>query len=1108
MGGSMYSSRYSLNLLVLAACLFFTATVFAETEERFNSQKGSVTSIITSVPRSMTYHGILKDSTFTPVPDSVYEVTFRIYNTDSGGSSLWEETHPCTTRAGVFTTKFSDVSLPFDEDYWVELEVDSEIMTPRQQITMSGYAARADTCDYAFNSAAIANGWVDDGSVVRLENAGDDVGIGTSSPNAKLDIDGGLHVSANANIGNNNNHSGTDVLVVGYMNTVNGDRSTIAGGSQNSITGNNSGIVSGISNSVNDNYGIIGGGQSNRIYGLESSVVGGRQNWANGDYCGVVSGISNIAGNTSSDSASFIGGGQGNQTHAPFTAICGGKSNQAGYACFIGGGISNIATGDLSVVGGGESDTAQGTYAGAFSGFSNLAGNGIDDTASFVGGGWDNTITGKFSTIAGGYENHIESDYSAIIGGYGDTISSTGDRSYLFGIGSKLTQDSTFMVDMPHIRFGDETNGYEFPASDGSVDQIIATDGSGNLSWVDIPGSVGFNWTVSDSVLYTNNFWGIARGGAGNVLYGDSVHTMVNLGVACTTGTEMISGLNATVCGGRGNKAGGKSSTIAGGENNKTFAETVFIGGGRENWANGLFAVIGGGFQNKASGTYGFIGGGFDNFVNVGGGLSTIGGGISNKANGGKCAIGGGELNTAIGTYSVIGGGKYDSVNAAFGGVFSGSYNVAGTDELDTAAFIGGGYNNSATAKYATVSGGFQNTASGEKSTVGGGNSNTASGTRSVVGGGTTNIADGYISVVAGGNGNNASSHWTTVGGGLWNTAGSQRGTVGGGQSNEVNGFAGTIAGGYYNVVDADFGGVAAGKSNTAGDDYSDTSAFVGGGTANLASAKYATIGGGYDNEAIGYGGTVGGGEKNVAGSVSAFWSTVAGGYSNSASGYSSTVGGGYRNTANSNSGTVCGGNFNHCAGNYSTLAGGNADTITTNGIYSLAFGSQVYIDNSFRAVFFNSDWDGRLGINRDDRDTGGIAYPIHVGTNSANGNGAHLTAGGTWANGSSRQFKEDFRKLDRISLLGKISEIPVEIWNYKDSDEKHIGPMAEDFVDAFGVGAIRESDGQREDRYLAASDVAGVALAGVKELIQENRELKDLIIQLENRIARLEKEN
>jgi len=63
---------------------------------------------------------------------------------------------------------------------------------------------------------------------------------------------------------------------------------------------------------------------------------------------------------------------------------------------------------------------------------------------------------------------------------------------------------------------------------------------------------------------------------------------------------------------------------------------------------------------------------------------------------------------------------------------------------------------------------------------------------------------------------------------------------------------------------------------------------------------------------------------------------------------------------------------------------------------------------------------------------------------------------------------------------------------------------MAEDFVAAFDVGTIRESDGMREDHYLAAGDVAGVALAGVKELIEIVNELKQENAELKSEIEAL----
>ena len=172
------------------------------------------------------------------------------------------------------------------------------------------------------------------------------------------------------------------------------------------------------------------------------------------------------------------GGGQGNAASNNYSTV--------------GGGGHNAASGGASTVGGGYRDTSKAVYGGVFSGYSNLAGDEATDTAAFVGGGYENSVTAKYATVGGGYENLVEGDYSAILGGRADTITATADYSYLFGIKSKLTEDSTFMVDMPHIRFGDETNGYEFPTSDGANNQVMATDGSGQLSWVDVSGGGGW----------------------------------------------------------------------------------------------------------------------------------------------------------------------------------------------------------------------------------------------------------------------------------------------------------------------------------------------------------------------------------------------------------------------------------------------------------------------------------------------------------------------------------------------------------------------------------------------------------------------------------------
>jgi hypothetical protein len=199
------------------------------------------------------------------------------------------------------------------------------------------------------------------------------------------------------------------------------------------------------------------------------------------------------------------------------------------------------------------------------------------------------------------------------------------------------------------------------------------------------PGS-GSHWTVADSVLYSNKYWGIARGGAGNVLYGDSAHTTVNLGVACTTGASGQNYYYPTVGGGYGNRATAWYTTVAGGSHNIATGECAMVGGGWGNIADNDYAMVGGGSNNVAGGYLSTLCGGADNRAT--GWMAVLGGGWHNEASGHKVTVGGGAHNFARGAYSVVAGGG------------------------------GSGYpdSNSALGDYSTIPGGTRNVASGNYS--------------------------------------------------------------------------------------------------------------------------------------------------------------------------------------------------------------------------------------------------------------------------------------------------------------------------------------------------------------------------------------------------------
>jgi hypothetical protein len=261
---------------------------------------------------------------------------------------------------------------------------------------------------------------------------------------------------------------------------------------------------------------------------------------------------------------------------------------------------------------------------------------------------------------------------------------------------------------------------------------------------------------------------------------------------------------------------------------------------------------------------------------------------------------------------------------------------------------IAAGTSPTVTGPYATVGGGYGNTASGFSSTVSGGYFNTASGYGATVAGGSNpllaggyNTACGVGSTISGGYGNNASGNSSTISGGGSNTASNYNSTVGGGNSNTASGFYSTVSGGYSNcasgccsTVGGGYGNCATGYGSTIGGGGGLLYGFFNCG--NTASGCYSTVGGGAGNTASQYSSTVGGGYKNCA---TASCSTVGGGRQNTASGQNSTISGGGAGNATGNGSVISGGFLNFATGNYSTVSGGYSTKATRYGEVAHAAG-------------------------------------------------------------------------------------------------------------------------------------------------------------------------
>lgn len=333
--------------------------------------------------------------------------------------------------------------------------------------------------------------------------------------------------------------------------------------------------------------------------------------------------------------------------------------------------------------------------------------------------------------------------------------------------------------------------------------------------------------------------------------------------------------------------------------------------------------------------------------------------------------------------------------------------------------------------------------------------------------------------------GNRATDAFATLSGGALNQAGND-------DTDAQNGAFATVGGGFENFADRD-------------------SATVGGGVANLVIASEAVVSGGRINRTQGTRGAVGGGRNNSAVEVS---SVVRGGMDGLASGPEATVLGGQGAQAGGTAAVVLGGR-NGAARAFAVAMGGLANC--AGGVASLAAGTRAKVrkpaansnvggcDNST----VGSDADGDEGSfvwadaqNADLRSDGPDSFIVRArggvffmgeGTLAAPADtfvatttGASLTTGGAWVNASSRALKTGFAAIDPVDVLDRVLALDITRWRYTAdaATGEHIGPMAEDFHSAFGLGVDPGS--------ISTVDATGVTLAAIQGLQRRQAETRE----------------
>jgi hypothetical protein len=177
----------------------------------------------------------------------------------------------------------------------------------------------------------------------------------------------------------------------------------------------------------------------------------------------------------------------------------------------------------------------------------------------------------------------------------------------------------------------------------------------------------------------------------------------------------------------------------------------------------------------------------------------------------------------------------------------------------------------------------------------------------------------------------------------------------------------------------------------------------------------------------------------------------------------------------------IASGNHSFVAGGVSNVASGVRSFAAGRRAHAVHHGTFVWGDNSFADV---ESTDINQFVAR-------AAGGFFLYTNASLTSGVTLAGGGSsWSSVSDRNVKENFRGVDSREILDRLITIPIKTWNYiaQDPSVRHIGPMAQDFYAAFGLGD--------DELRINTINADGIALAAIQGL---NKKLETKIRQLES---------
>jgi hypothetical protein len=213
----------------------------------------------------------------------------------------------------------------------------------------------------------------------------------------------------------------------------------------------------------------------------------------------------------------------------------------------------------------------------------------------------------------------------------------------------------------------------------------------------------------------------------------------------------------------------------------------------------------------------------------------------------------------------------------------------------------------------------------------------------------------------------------------------------------------------------------------------------------------------------------------------------------------------GVRSTA-AGSSTFAVGEDNTASGAASVALGYHAHTNARQG--SFVFGDRSTVDTIRAGVNHSANWRVSGGFRIFTSSNLSTGVTLQSGASVSNwgqanavistSTGAYLSTGGIWQDVSDVNRKHLFAPISGEDILVRLRTLPIQSWSYRveEANVRHLGPTAQDFHAAFGLGS--------DETTIGGVDATGVALAAAQALDARTTDQRARIEALEAENAAL----